>query len=141
MPLAVASLTSICSKPVLYELMILRFDPAVSITFASILSVSVHRIPAMPATLFSISFLFGGRGFLFTIKWHSLESIERAGSGILLVIYTLVLFTALLVLQTAFLLIIIARPRFELGSRAPKAPMLGRYIQWKKNFSSTGLPG
>jgi hypothetical protein len=36
----------------------------------------------------------------------------------------------------------IARPRFELGSRAPKAPMLGHYIQRKKKFfSSTGLPG
>jgi hypothetical protein len=28
----------------------------------------------------------------------------------------------------------IARPRFELGSRAPKAPMLGHYIQRKKKF-------
>jgi|GEM_PF-5795560 len=34
----------------------------------------------------------------------------------------------------ACLLIIIARPRFELGSRAPKAPMLGHYIQRKKIF-------
>ena len=31
-------------------------------------------------------------------------------------------------------LIIIARPRFELGSRAPKAPMLGHYIQRKMIF-------
>ena len=37
-------------------------------------------------------------------------------------------------------LIIIARPRFELGSKAPKASMLGHYI--RQNFhSSTGLPG
>src|SRR5215213_87299 len=34
----------------------------------------------------------------------------------------------------------IARPRFELGSKAPKASMLGHYI--RRNFtSSTGLPG
>lgn len=34
----------------------------------------------------------------------------------------------------------IARPRFELGSKAPKASMLGHYI--RQNFhSSTGLPG
>jgi len=33
---------------------------------------------------------------------------------------------------------LVARPRFELGSRAPKAPMLDRYIRWN---SSTGLPG
>src|SRR5215212_10448975 len=31
-------------------------------------------------------------------------------------------------------IIIIVRPRFELGSRAPKAPMLGHYIQRKKNL-------
>src|SRR5688500_1837655 len=30
-----------------------------------------------------------------------------------------------------FLFIVIARPRFELGSRAPKAPMLGRYNRRK----------
>jgi hypothetical protein len=33
----------------------------------------------------------------------------------------------------------IARPRFELGSKAPKASMLGHYI--RQNISSTGLPG
>jgi hypothetical protein len=34
----------------------------------------------------------------------------------------------------------IARPRFELGSKAPKASMLGHYIQ-REPVHSTGLPG
>lgn len=34
----------------------------------------------------------------------------------------------------------IARPRFELGSKAPKASMLGHYIQ-REHVHSTGLPG
>src|SRR5919205_388465 len=92
MPLAVASFTSMCSRPVLYELTILRFDPAASITCASILSVSVHRMPAVPATFFNISLRLGGQGFWFTITWHLVESIERAGSGMCLVIYTFILF-------------------------------------------------
>jgi hypothetical protein len=53
-------------------------------------------MPDLPATFFNISALLGGRSFLFTITWHSLESIERAGSSILLVTYTFVWITALL---------------------------------------------
>ena len=34
----------------------------------------------------------------------------------------------------------IARPRFELGSKAPKASMLGHYIR-REHVHSTGLPG
>src|SRR5215218_8052562 len=92
MPLAVASLTSICSNPVLYELMTLRFEPALSITWASILSVSIHRMPALPATFFNISSLLGGRSLLFSVTWHSVDRIERAGSSILLVTWTLFFF-------------------------------------------------
>jgi hypothetical protein len=35
----------------------------------------------------------------------------------------------------------IARPRFELGSKAPKASMLGHYSRQSIIISSTGLPG
>jgi lipid-A-disaccharide synthase-like uncharacterized protein len=49
-------------------------------------------MPVMPATFFNISLLLGGLGFGFTITWHCVDSIEMAGSGICLVIYTFILF-------------------------------------------------
>ena len=36
---------------------------------------------------------------------------------------------------------LLARPRFELGSKAPKASMLGRYIRRNTFDPPPGLPG